>query len=91
MIETLHVANAHVRYENRADQIDLALPVTSHRRQGTCAHRRHTLRLHAAHGRVVMQDRKAALDSLEGEFDIGADDVRVTRVRSSRPKAHAFV
>ena len=80
LIEGLQVRNANVRYENRPQRIDLTLPISAMEVEGDALTNRHTVRLASAGGKLALQDRKATLDQLTGEIDLGEDDARVERL-----------
>ena len=77
LIEQLHVRRANVRYEHIPQRIDVTIPVTSMEVEGDAVTDRHTVRLEAAEGTIVVQDRRAALDRLAGEVNLGEDDLRI--------------
>ena len=76
LIEELHVTNANVHYEQRAQRIDVVLPISSIELEGNALTDRHTVRLAAGKGTMVVQERKALLDAIDGELEFGEDDVR---------------
>ena len=80
LIEELQVRAAKVRYENVPQRIDVTIPVSSMTVEGDALTDRHTVSLEAADGTLIFQDRRAALDKLSGELDLGDDDVRVERI-----------
>ena len=80
LIANLAVNNAQMRYENRAQTIDLTLPVSSLTVEGNGLTDRHEVRLKAAAGQLRVQDRTATLQRLSGELDLGKDDIDVTRL-----------
>ena len=78
LIDYLNVRDAHVCYENRAQQIDLSLPVSSMNVDGNRLTDRHVIRIDAARGTIAYQNRDATLDRLIAELDLGESDVRIT-------------
>jgi outer membrane protein assembly complex protein YaeT len=80
LIDELRIRNANVQYENQQQGIELAVPVSSIEVDGNALTDRHTVRLDAAAGRFVLQQRKGTIDSLKGELDLGDDDVRFESV-----------
>ena len=80
LIANLAVNHAQVRYENRAQTIDLTLPVSSLTVEGDSLTDRHEVRLEAAAGQFRVQDRTATLQRLSGELDLGKDDIDVTKL-----------
>ncbi|HUE86143.1 MAG TPA: translocation/assembly module TamB domain-containing protein [Vicinamibacterales bacterium] len=80
LIEQLQVRTANVRYENVPQRIDVTIPVSLIDVEGNALTDRHTVGLEAAGGTVVVQDRKATLDQLSGELDLGEDDARIESV-----------
>jgi outer membrane protein assembly complex protein YaeT len=75
LIDQLSVFDARARYENRAQHIDLSLPVSSMVIDGSVVTHRHNIRVTAAGGTIAVGDRHASLDRLTGEFDLGDNDV----------------
>jgi outer membrane protein assembly complex protein YaeT len=82
LIEDLRVTNASVHYEERARQIDAVLPVSSLEVEGHQLTDRHTVRLAAAKGMLIVQGRKVALDALKGALEFGEDDVRLEQLEA---------
>jgi outer membrane protein assembly complex protein YaeT len=80
LIEQLHVRSANVRYENVPQRIDVTIPVSSIEVEGNALTDRHAVRLEAAEGTVVVQDRRATLDRLAGAVDLGEDDLRIDQL-----------
>ncbi len=77
LVSSLSIARAHVRYENRAQQIDARLPISSIEVSGNDLTDRHEIQLDAAQGDVRIQDRQAAVNRLSGQVDLGEDDVAI--------------
>ena len=80
LIAALSVSKAHVRYENRAEQIDVELPVSSIDVSGNRLTDRHRITLEAASGRVRVKDRSSSIDRLTGELDLSEDDLKAVRL-----------
>ena len=80
LIASLAVNHAQMRYENRAQTIDLRLPVSSITVEGNGLTDRHEVRLRAAAGQLRVRDRATTLQQLSGELDLGKDDIDVTRL-----------
>jgi outer membrane protein assembly factor BamA/autotransporter translocation and assembly factor TamB len=76
LIAALTVAKAHVRYENRAQQIDVELPVSTIDVSGNRLTDRHRITLEAASGRARVKDRSSTIDRLSGELDLGDDELK---------------
>jgi outer membrane protein assembly complex protein YaeT len=91
LIERLRIKDARVRYENRAQRIDVAVPVHAIEVDGNALTDRHTVRLDAGKGSLAIQDRKATLDWLRGELDLGEDDARLTSVEVAAEGARVHV
>ena len=80
LIAALSVSKAHVRYENRAQQIDVDLPVSSIDVRGNRLTDRHRITLDAASGRVRVKDRTSSIDRLAGELDLSENDLKAVRL-----------
>jgi len=80
LVSSLTIARAQVRYENRAEQIDAQLPLSSIEVDGSDLTNRHEIQFEAAGGNVHVQDREAAIDRAAGTVDLGEDDVTIERV-----------
>jgi hypothetical protein len=91
LISSLKIAKANLRYENRAQQIDAQLPLSSIEVNGNDLTDRHAIRFDAAGGEVRIQDRQAAIDRLNGMVDLGKDDVTIDRVEVDTLGSHAEV
>jgi outer membrane protein assembly complex protein YaeT len=91
LVQTLSVSRAHVRYENRTEQIDAQLPVSSIQITGNGITDRHLIHLQAAAGDVRVQDRHAAIDRLEGDVDTGDDDVAIQQLHVETTGSRADV
>ncbi|HKE87500.1 MAG TPA: translocation/assembly module TamB domain-containing protein [Vicinamibacterales bacterium] len=81
LVSSLTVSRAKVRYENRADQIDARLPVSSINVTGNDVTNRHLIKLDAAGGEVMLRDRRAAIDRLTGQIDLGRDDASIDQLQ----------
>ena len=91
LVQKLSVSRAHVRYENRAQQVDAQLPVSSIQVTGNDVTDRHLIHLQAASGDVRVQDRHAAIDRLEGDVDTGDDDVTIQQLHVETTGSRADV
>jgi outer membrane protein assembly factor BamA/autotransporter translocation and assembly factor TamB len=80
LISALTVSNAHVRYENRAQQIDAELPLSSVDVTGDRLTDRHHVTLQAAAGRVRVKDRTTPIDRLLGEIEWDDQEVEVAKL-----------
>lgn len=80
LIADLAMSQGRFRYEDRARQIDLTLPLSSLDVEGRRLTDRHTVRFEAAAGDLRVGDRAAILARLAGELDLGDDDLNVTRL-----------
>ena len=82
LIASLAVSNATVRYENRAQQIDATFPVRTTSVQGNRVTDRHAVSLVATGGELQARGRRARLDRLSANVDLGDDDLRVMNARA---------
>jgi len=80
LVQKLLVSRANVHYENRAQHIDAQLPVASVQVTGNDVTDRHLIHLQASGGNVQVEDRRVAIDRLEGDVDAGADDVAIKQL-----------
>jgi outer membrane protein assembly complex protein YaeT len=80
LVSSLSVERANVRYENRAEQIDAQLPLTSVTVSGNDLTNRHDIQFEAAAGNVRARDRQAAIDRAAGRIDLGENDVAIERL-----------
>jgi len=80
LIAALTVSNATVRYENRAQQIDAELPVSSIDVRGNPVTDRHRVVLAAAGGRVRVGDRTTPIDRIDGEAEWDDREVALARL-----------
>jgi outer membrane protein assembly complex protein YaeT len=80
LVSSLSVSRAQVRYENRAEQIDAQLPISSVKVSGNDLTNRHEIEFEAAAGNVRAQDREAVIDRAAGQIDLGEDDVAIERL-----------
>jgi outer membrane protein assembly complex protein YaeT len=80
LVQKLTVSRANVRYENRAQKIDAQLPVSSIQVTGNDLTDRHLIHLQASGGNVQVEDRRVAIDRLEGDVDAGDDDVAIRQL-----------
>ncbi|HZM59425.1 MAG TPA: translocation/assembly module TamB domain-containing protein [Vicinamibacterales bacterium] len=81
LIADLTVSNARVHYENRAQQVDAQLPVSSIKVTGNGLTDRHLIHLEAAGGNLQAQERRAAIDRVTGDVDLGDDDVTIQHLQ----------
>jgi outer membrane protein assembly complex protein YaeT len=79
LIADLKVPDAQLRYENRAQQIDVTIPHASLAMQGHALTGRHTVTIDANGGDARMQQRSAHIDHVNTVLDLGRDDVRIER------------
>ncbi len=91
LVSSLRIDRAHVRYENRAQQIDAQLPLSSIEVDGNDLTDRHEIRFDAAGGEVQLQDRQVAIDTLTGQVDLGKDDVSIERLEANASGTRAAV
>ena len=89
LVSSLKIDRARVRYENRAQQIDAQLPLSSIEVSGNELTDRHEIRLEAARGDVRVGDREAVIDRLTGQIDLGKDDVSIERLDVDTTGSHA--
>ena len=80
-ISSLHVSNARLRYENRREDIDIALPVSTMDVAGSALSDRHQIQFDSTAGKVRVKNRAADVDRLVGDVDLGEDDLVVTKVQ----------
>jgi outer membrane protein assembly factor BamA/autotransporter translocation and assembly factor TamB len=80
LVSATSITGARVRYENRAEGIDAQLPISSIEVTGNDLTDRHQVQFEAAGGDVRTRGRQAAVDRLNGEVDLGKDDVEVERL-----------
>jgi outer membrane protein insertion porin family len=80
LVSSLAIRGVQVRYENRAQQIDARLPVSSIEVSGNALTGRHDIQLQMAGGAVRVEGREAAIDRLDGDIDLGKDDVAIERL-----------
>jgi translocation and assembly module TamB len=80
LISALSIADARVRYENRAQQIDVDLPLSSLDVTGNRLTDRHQVRFTTAPGQARVKDRTAAIERILGEAEFGDEDVKVARL-----------
>lgn len=79
LIASLDVPNAVVRYENRAQHIDVTIPRASMTVKGNPITDRHDVTIEAPGGDARLRDRTAHLDRISLALDLGRDDVKVQR------------
>jgi outer membrane protein assembly factor BamA/autotransporter translocation and assembly factor TamB len=80
LVSALSIHGATVRYENRAQQIDARLPLSTIEVTGNDLTDRHEITLESANGQVQVQDQHARIDRLIGQLDLGEDDVSFERL-----------
>ena len=80
LISALTISNARVRYENRAQQVDAELPVSSADVTGNRLTDRHHVTLTAAAGRVRVKDRTTPIDRAMGEIEWDDEEVQVAKL-----------
>jgi len=79
LIADLRVPDAAVRYENRAEQIDLTIPRASLSITGSGLTNRHDVTLAAHGGTARVGERSATIDRLSADIDLGRDDATIER------------
>jgi outer membrane protein assembly complex protein YaeT len=79
LIARLSVPNAWIRYENRAQAIDLTLPGVSLTVDGDAITDRHDVTIDAAGGELRVRGRDLQLDRISVALDLGRDDVSIER------------
>jgi outer membrane protein assembly factor BamA/autotransporter translocation and assembly factor TamB len=89
LISALSVANARLRYENRVQQIDAELPLSSLDVTGNRLTDRHHAVLAAAAGRVRVKDRATPIDRLAGEVEWDDKEVQVVKLDVESEGSHA--
>jgi len=89
LISALTVSNARVRYENRAQQVDAELPLSSIDVTGNRLTDRHHAVLTAAMGRVRVKDRTTPIDRLQGDVEWDEENVQVARLDLESEGSHA--
>ena len=73
-------ANGRLRYENRAQDIDLVLPLDKVAITGDALTDRHQISVESSGGQARIEQRSAAIDRLAGEIDLGDDDLKVSQL-----------
>ena len=79
LIAGLSVPDAWIRYENRAQSIDLTLPRVSLTVDGDAITDRHDVTIEAAAGDIRVRGRDIHLDRLSAALDLGRDDATIER------------
>lgn len=79
LIADLKIPDAAIRYENRAQQIDLTIPRASLTVKGDAIRDRHDVAIDAGSGDARVGDRAAHLDRVALVLDLGKDDVKIER------------
>ncbi len=80
LVDALQVSDTRVRYENRAQQVDVVMPVESLLVDGNPLTGRHAVVLRASGGTARAQGREVRLDRLTADLNLGDDDVRFETV-----------
>jgi uncharacterized protein involved in outer membrane biogenesis len=80
LISALTVSNTRLRYENRAQQIDAELPLSSVDVTGNRLTDRQRAVLTAAAGHVRVKDRTTPIDRLLGEIEWNDEQVKVAKL-----------
>ena len=91
LIAHLTAPNARVHYENRAQGIDLLLPLERVDITGSELTERHRIQFTSGATQLRLQQRHTAVDRVSGDLDLGADDVRVERLAADALGSHAEV
>src|SRR5262245_33059163 len=81
LISRLVVSNTRVRYVNRTQHVDLALPVSAIEMTGNALTDRHQLRLEGGQGQLQIRKHVDAINRVSGVFDLGRDDLRINQLR----------
>ena len=79
LIANLQVPDAVIRYENRAQQVDVTLPRASLTMQGDALANRHDVTIDAHGGDARVGERAAHLDRVSAVLDLGREDVKIER------------
>jgi outer membrane protein assembly complex protein YaeT len=79
LISDLKVPDAAIRYENRAQRIDLTVPRASVTIKGNAIANRHDVTIDANGGDARLRDQSAHLDRIAAMLDLGKDDVKIGR------------
>ena len=79
LIAGLTLADAQVRYDDRVQQLDATIPITSVTVSGDRATSRHIVSVTANGGRVLARGRDVQLAHLGADLVVGKDDVEITR------------
>ena len=80
LIANLEVTDGRVRYEDRAQDIDVVLPFDSVKITGSALTDRHQIRAEGSAGQARFKNRSLAIDRLSGEVDLGDDDLKISRL-----------
>jgi hypothetical protein len=89
LVDVLRVSNALVRYENRAQQVDVMMPVEALSVDGNPLTDRHAVVVRAAGGTAHASGRDVRVDTLSANLDVGRDDVRFDAVAMQSEGSHA--
>ncbi len=81
LVASLSATNATVRYENRAQQIDVVMPVQTLSVRGDRLTDRHAISLSAQDGRLRAEGRDVRVTALSADFSLGDDDVDIVNAR----------
>ncbi len=79
LIADLRVPDAAVRYENRAQQIDLTLPRASLSVAGNALTDRHAITVEATGGDARWGERRVQLDRMSAAVSLGREDATIER------------
>jgi outer membrane protein assembly factor BamA/autotransporter translocation and assembly factor TamB len=77
LIERFRLTDARIRFEDHRQHLTAILPIASLTIDGDYATRLHQLRIKAAAGELVLHDRKADIDRLDGAIAFDRDTLRV--------------
>ena len=80
LVQDTTLTDARVRFEDRVTGVDVALPVSRVRIDGTFATRHHDVDITAGGGTARVGERRADLEALEARLDLGRDDVALSRL-----------
>ena len=79
-ISSLSIANARVRYTNRAQQVDVTLSFLPIQMTGNAMTERHQLRIESTSGKVQIRHHAEVVDRISALLDLGRDDLKIDRL-----------
>lgn len=80
LIERFRLTDARVRFEDHRQHLLAILPIASITIDGERATRLHQLRIKAAAGELVLHDRKAEIDRLDGAIAFDRETLRIQQL-----------